>query len=252
MTFNVAADAYDSFMGRYSRLLAPQMADLAGVQAGQRILDVGAGPGALTAELVRRVGAELVTAAEPSPPFVSALRARNRGVSVMQASAEELPFDDDTFDASLAQLVVHFMTDPVAGLREMRRVTRPGGTVVASVWDLNEGQSPLERFWSAARSIDPGVADESELAGSRRGHLEELMAAAGLHHITGAELWIETQHETFDDWWQPFEAGVGPAGAYFAKQTPERQAEIRELAQASVSEEPFVLRARAWAARGIA
>jgi hypothetical protein len=124
--------------------------------------------------------------------------------------------------------------------------------VVASVWDLNEGQSPLERFWSAARSIDPGVGDESDLAGSRRGHLEELMTSAGLHDITGTELWIETQHETFEDWWRPFEAGVGPAGAHFAQQTPLRQAEIRALARASVKEEPFVLRARAWAARGVA
>jgi SAM-dependent methyltransferase len=252
MTFNVAADAYDSFMGRYSRLLAPQMADLAGVRAGQRVLDVGAGPGALTAELVRRVGAELVTAAEPSAPFVEALRERNPGVTVRQAGAEEPPFDDDTFDAALAQLVVHFMTDPVAGLRQMRRVTRPGGVVVASVWDLNEGQSPLERFWSAARTLDPSIADESDLAGSRRGHLEELMTAAGLHDVTAAELWIETRHETFEDWWRPVEAGVGPAGAHFAQQTPLRQAEIRALARASVKEEPFVLRARAWAARGVA
>src|SRR5699024_10520012 len=107
----------------YSRLLAPQMADLAGVRAGQGVLDVGAGPGALTAELVRRVGAGAVSAVEPSAPFVEALRARNPGVKVVQANAEQLPFDDDAFDAAIAQLVVHFMTDPVAGLREMRRVT---------------------------------------------------------------------------------------------------------------------------------
>ena len=252
MTFNVAADAYDLFMGRYSRLLAPEMADFAGVRAGQRVLDVGAGPGALTAELVRRVGADGVSAVEPSAPFVEALRARNPGVTVVQASAEQLPFEDDTFDAALAQLVVHFMTDPVAGLREMRRVTRPGGVVAAAVWDLNEGQSPLDRFWNAARQLDPGVSDESELAGSRRGHLEELLRAAGFSDVTGGELWIETEHATFEDWWRPFEGGVGPAGVYFAEQSEKRQTEIRELCRASVLEEPFTVRARAWAARGSA
>ena len=118
MTFAVAADSYDRFMGRYSVLLAPQLAALAGVAAGQRVLDVGCGPGALTTELVRLLGPEAVTAVDPSEPFVAAARERNPGVTVEQAPAEQLPFADDSFDAALAQLVVHFMTDPVAGLVE--------------------------------------------------------------------------------------------------------------------------------------
>ncbi len=135
VSFDVAADAYDRFMGRYSQLLSPQMADLAGVRPGQRVLDVGCGPGALTAELVTRLGPEGVGAVDPSEPFVAAARARHPGVDVSQASAEELPFADGSFDAALAQLVVHFMKDPVAGLAEMARVTRPGGVVAACVWD---------------------------------------------------------------------------------------------------------------------
>src|SRR3954447_22370223 len=134
MTFNVAADAYDSFMGRYSVQLAAQLADLAGVQSGQRVVDVGCGPGALTAELVRR-GAD-VSAVDPSPQFVAAAAERYPDAHVEQATAEKLPFADDGFDTALAQLVVHFMADPVAGLEEMARVTRTGGVVVASVWDL--------------------------------------------------------------------------------------------------------------------
>src|SRR5688572_19161989 len=122
MTFNVAATAYDAFMGRYSAPLSPQLADLAGVETGQRVLDVGCGPGALTAELVRRVGAPNVAAVDPSEPFVTAARERQPGVDVRLAPAEDLPFEDDAFDAALAQLVVHFMDDPVAGLKEMRRV----------------------------------------------------------------------------------------------------------------------------------
>lgn len=139
MTFAVAADAYDRFMGRYSMPLAPPFADFAGVVAARRVLDVGCGPGALTTELVRRLGPAAVTAVDPSEPFVEAARERYPEVRVEHAPAEQLPFEDDAFDAALAQLVVHFMSDPVAGLREMKRVTRADGVVSACVWDLVRG-----------------------------------------------------------------------------------------------------------------
>src|SRR5215212_8556596 len=134
-SFDVAAESYDRFMGRYSIQLSAQLADYAGVAAGQRVLDVGSGPGALTAELVQRLGARNVAAVDPSEPFVAAARARHPGVDVRLATAESLPHRDAVFDAALAQLVVHFMADPVAGLHEMRRVTRSPGTVAACVWD---------------------------------------------------------------------------------------------------------------------
>ncbi len=174
MSFNVAAESYDRFMGRYSTLLSPQLADLAGVAVGQTVLDVGCGTGALTAELVRRLGTGNVVAVDPSEPFVTATRGRHPGVDVRLASAERLPFDDDSFDASLAQLVVHFMDDPRAGIAEMRRVTRPGGVIVACVWDHAGERGPLSVFWRAAHSLDARTIDESRLAGARRGHLVEL------------------------------------------------------------------------------
>ena len=252
MAFDVAAEAYDRFMGRYSRPLSPQLADLAGVQKGQRVLDVGCGPGALTAELVDRVGAASVSAVDPSAPFVEAARARNPGVEVLEASAELLPFDDDGFDASLAQLVVHFMSDPVSGLAEMRRVTRPGGAVAASVWDHAGGRGPLSLFWQAARELDADIADESDLAGAREGHLAELFASAGLREIRDTALEVSVEHETFDEWWEPYTAGVGPAGAYVASLDPERRTELRERCRAALPNAPFVLTSRAWAARGLA
>lgn len=252
MSFDVAAEAYDRFMGRYSQPLSPQLVDLAGVQQGDRVLDVGCGPGALTTELVRRLGAEAVAAVDPSEPFVDAARERNPGVDVRLAPAERLPFPDATFDATLAQLVVHFMTDPVAGLSEMRRVTRRDGVVAACVWDHAGAGGPLSLFWDAARELDPGVHDESTLAGAREGHLAELFVAAGLRSVAATVLSVTLEHATFDDWWAPFTQGVGPAGAYVAGLDEEDRGALRERCRQRIPASPFVLTARAWAARGLA
>ena len=250
MSFDVAADAYDRFMGRYSVQLSAQLADFAEVHHGQTVLDVGCGPGALTAELVMRLGPESVAAVDPSEPFVAAARARQPGVDVVQASAEQLPFPDGAFDAALAQLVVHFMSDPVAGLTEMARVTRRDGVVAACVWDHAGGQGPLSTFWNAARELDPGVSDESHLAGAREGHLAELFGAAGLRQIEETTVAASLEHATFEAWWDPFTGGVGPAGAHVAGLDAERRAELRERCRRILPAAPFVLTARAWAARG--
>jgi SAM-dependent methyltransferase len=251
VSFDVAAEAYDRFMGRYSLLLSPRLADLAEVHSGQRVLDVGCGPGALTAELVTRIGAGSVAAVDPSEPFVAAARARNPGVDVRQASAERLPFPDRAFDAALAQLVVHFMADPVAGLTEMARVTRPDGVIAACVWDHSGDQGPLSLFWKTARELDPEVVDESNLAGARPGHLTELFGAAGLHAIEETSLTASLEHPSFEAWWEPFTGGVGPAGSYVAGLDADRRADLRERCRARIPTAPFVVMARAWAARGL-
>jgi SAM-dependent methyltransferase len=248
--FTVAAESYDRFMGKFSIPLAPQLCDFACVEAGQRALDVGCGPGALTGELARRVGPSAVTAVDPSEPFVAAARERNPGVEVERAPAEHLPFDDDAFDVSLAQLVVHFMDDAVAGLGEMARVTRPGGTVAACVWDHGGGAGPLSRFWTAARELDPDVADESLLAGARQGHLAELFRAAQLQDVEETTLTVRVEHPTFHAWWEPFTLGVGPAGAYLRTLDSEQQQRLRERCRASAPGDQVTVTARAWAARG--
>ena len=252
MSFTVGADAYDRFMGRYSAPLAPQFADFAAVDAGQRVLDVGCGPGALTAELVRRLGPGTVSAVDPSEPFVAAARERHPGVSVQRAAAEELPFEDRTFDAALAQLVVHFMTHPAVGLREMARVTRKDGVVAACVWDHAGGRGPLSLFWRAARELDPDVEGESQLAGAREGHLGQLFQAAGLHEIEESALSVSVEHPSFEEWWEPFTLGVGPAGGYAAGLDAKRQAQLRELCRQMLPAPPFIATALAWAARGLA
>jgi SAM-dependent methyltransferase len=248
--FNVAADAYDRFMGRYSTLLSPQMADLAMVRPGQRVLDVGCGPGALTTVLVERLGAAQVAAVDPSGPFVEAARRRFPGVDIQLAPAEDLPFEADAFDASIAQLVVHFMSDPVAGLREMRRVTRPGGMVAACVWDHAGGRGPLGVFWAAARQLDPDVADESQLAGARRGHLGELFEAAGIAEVEQSEINATLSHPSFEEWWEPYTQGVGPAGTYVAGLDRERRQQLRERCRELLPNPPFTLESLAWTARG--
>jgi SAM-dependent methyltransferase len=252
MSFTAPADAYDRFMGRYSVLLSAQLADVAGVRGGQRVLDVGCGPGALTAELVGRVGPAAVSAVDPAEQFVAAARERHSDVSVEQASAEHLPFPDDTFDAALAQLVVHFMSDPAAGVAEMRRVTRADGVVAACVWDHGSGRGPLSPLWAAAKELDPGVHDESRLVGSQQGDLSRLFESAGLREIEETALEVSLEHPSFEDWWEPFTFGVGPAGAYVAGLDPERRDQLRERCREALPDAPFVLTSRAWTARGLA
>jgi SAM-dependent methyltransferase len=250
VSFEVAADAYDQFMGRFSRLLAPQMADLAGVHPGQDALDVGCGTGALTQVLVDRLGAKNVTGVDPSEAFVAAARERFPDVRIEHGSAEALPFDDDVVDASIAQLVVHFMKDPVRGIGEMRRVTRPGGTVAACVWDHAGKTGPLHLFWAAANSLGPNAPDEANLPGAREGHLLELFGAAGLRDVEGSVVVADLEMPTFDDYWAPFNRGVGPAGAYVRQLAPAERERLREKARELAGSEPFTVTARAWAARG--
>ena len=248
MSFDVSPDAYLRFMGRFSEPLAVQFADLTGIGPGQRVLDVGCGPGALTAELVSRTSPDAVSAVEPSASFAAAVRERLPGVDVRRSAAERLPFPDDTFDAALAQLVVHFMTDPAAGLREMGRVTRPGGVVSACVWDHAAGRGPLGVFWQAVRELDPAADDESDLPGVREGHLATLFAQAGLNGTQVTTLTVPASYASFEDWWEPFTLGVGPAGAYVAALAPDRQAALRDQCRHLLPAGPVEISASAWAA----
>jgi SAM-dependent methyltransferase len=248
MSFEVSPEAYQRFMGRFSEPLAAAFADLAGLRPGQRVLDVGCGPGALTAELARRQGAALVSAVDPSQAFVTAVRDRLPDVSAQRAAAEDLPFPDGAFSAALAQLVVHFMADPVAGLREMGRVAAAGGTVAACVWDYAGGRGPLSLFWRAARDLDPAAPDESGRAGVREGHLAELFGQAGLGPVRNSLLTVRSRYASFEDWWEPLTLGIGPPGAYVAALADENRAALRDRCRDLLPDGPIEVTACAWAA----
>ncbi len=235
-------------MGRYSEPLAVEFADLADVSTGHRALDVGCGPGALTAQLVERLGVDAVSAIDPSPSFVGAIRARFPELDVRSGVAEDLPFPDGCFDLSLAQLVVHFMTDPVAGLREMARVSRPGGLVGACVWD-HAGGGPLTAFWQAVHEVDPDARGEDQLAGARAGHLEKLCEAADLTHIEATTLTVTVRFATFADWWEPFLLGVGPAGAYVSQLDQGGREVLRTRCASLFPPASFDVTASAWCVR---
>jgi SAM-dependent methyltransferase len=247
--FETSADAYNQFMGRYSRPLASALVGHLGGRLGNRVADVGCGPGALTEVLLETAGPAEVIAVDPSRSFVTAARDR-WGVPAVAAQAERLPFSDDVFGATLAQLVVHFMSAPVAGLCEMARVTMPGGVVAASVWDHAGGHGPLSAFWRAARELDSAAPDESSLPGTASGQLATMAQAAGWSDVVETQLTVEVEHPSFDQWWEPFTFGVGPAGVYVTGLTADDRRALRLRLRVLLSDGPFAVAGRAWTVVG--
>jgi SAM-dependent methyltransferase len=256
-TFRASADAYDRFVGRYSGALATELIEFAGVEPEMRALDVGCGPGALAAALMERLGAGSVSAADPSEPFVEAARARVPGAEVVLASADALPFADESFDAALSQLVVNFMPDAEAGVREMARVTRPGGVVASCVWDYAGEMTLLRAFWDAALEVDPeraALADEGAvMRWCGHGELAELWRDAGLREVRFGQLVVRAGYADFEELWSPLPTGVAPAGAFCKSLDDERRAALHDAyrSRLGVGDGPFELTARAWAAAGV-
>jgi SAM-dependent methyltransferase len=253
-TFRGSADAYDRLVGRYGSPLAAALIEFARVEPEMRALDVGCGTGALTAALTERLGEPNVCAVDPSEPFAEACRTRVPGVEVLVASAEALPFADETFDATLAQLVVNFMGDPEAGVREMARVTRAGGVVASCVWDYPGEMTLLRAFWEGAREVDPEAPDEGAvMRWCAEGELAELWREVGLGAVRFGALVVRARYADFEDLWSPLLAGVGPSGAFCRSLDDERRTRVYHAfrSRLGVGEGPFELTARAWAVAGI-
>jgi SAM-dependent methyltransferase len=255
-TFRVSAAAYDGHVGRYCADLARRLIGFAGIAEGAAVLEVGAGTGLLTAELATAVGpAGRVTAVEPSAPFATACRDRVPTAVVLDARAEDLPFSDAAFDSALSQLVVNFMTDPLAGVREMSRCTRPGGVVASCVWDYAGQMTLLRAFWDAAIAVHPGAARRDEgvtMPYCDSDSLPGLWTRAGLYEVAVTELWPTATYAGFDQLWAPFALGVAPSGAFTASLDPAPRAALREefFRRLGSPTGAFTLTARAWAVRG--
>lgn len=256
MSFAVAAEAYDRHVGRYGPGLAAGLIEAAGLRSGQRALDVGSGPGALTRALTGVLGSDAVAAVEPSEPFVAALRERLPGVDVRLGTAEEIPFATEAFDAALAQLAVNFMSEPERGVAEMCRVVKPDGVIGACVWDYPGEMTLLRAFWDAAAALDPAAAapydERTNMPFARAGELADLWRAVGLRDVEDGALAVVADYASFDDLWAPFAAGVAPSGAYAASLDDGRRGELRDeyYRRLGSPRGSFRLTARAWYAIG--
>jgi SAM-dependent methyltransferase len=250
MSFSVPGAAYDRFVGRYSRVIAPRFADFAAV-AGGPVLELGCGPGALTAVLADRYGAASTAAIDPSASFVEACRARVPGADVRLGPAEQLPFGDAAFAGALSQLVLSFVSDPVRVLAEARRVVRKGGVIAACTFE-ERGFALARTFWEAARTLDPAAPDDARLPFRRLEPMVELWVRTGLTGVTTAVLDLEVRYVDFVDLWEPLTHGVGPPGAWLVSRPESERAAMREawLELLGRPPGPFTLPAQVLAIRG--
>ena len=245
-----ASDGYERFMGRWSRRLAPLFVTFAGITEGDRVLDVGSGTGALSAAAAA-IESVQVTGIERSAAYVAYARNHVDGRFEV-GDALALPFSDDAFDRALSMLVLNFVPDPAAALQQMIRVTRPCGVVAAAVWDYGDGMQMLRTFWDAAVALDPDATprDERHMPLCTHGALAELWRMHGLQDVDEQPLTIEMKFASFDDYWQPFLCGQGPAGVYVSSLAESARHALESRLHERLGDTGFRLEARAWAVSG--
>jgi ubiquinone/menaquinone biosynthesis C-methylase UbiE len=252
-----ASAGYERFMGRWSRVFAPQLVAFAGVKDGQRVLDVGTGTGSLAAALEKAGPGVQVTGIDPSEGFITYAKKNASGRTRFElGDAQALKFPDATFDATLSLFVMNFIPDHVKAIGEMARVTRPQGTVGACVWDYDAGMESLRFFWDEVIALDPAAEpkDERHMKLSRQGQLGELWKRAGLLSVEERPLVMEQAFSSFQDYWGPFLTGAGPGGAYVTSLPEARRQQLENRVRTRVlgnrADGPFTLKARAWCVKG--
>ena len=251
------AEKYERFMGRWSQRLAPPFLKFAGVKEGERVLDVGSGTGSLALAIAAQTRRSEVVGIDPSKAYVDFANQRTSDprLKFQVGDAQSIDFPDGSFNSCLALLVMNFIPDARKAMTEMRRVTKPGGSIAACVWDYSDGMKMLRLFWDAVGAIDPdNQHDESTMPLCRKGELAALWREMGLKDVEEKELVIDMHFNSFEDYWSPFLEAQGPAGVYVSNLSPERREQLknslRQKVLAGRPDGPFTLKARAWAVRG--
>ena len=246
-------DSYEQFMGRWSRLLAPSFVTFAGIRDGNAVLDVGSGTGVLSLAVRDTDPSGTIEGIDLSPAFVDYATKHHADARIhfQVGDAQKLAFPDATFDAALSLLVLNFVPDPTLAIHEMRRVTKPGGTIAAAVWDYGGDMEMLRIFAEEVSAFDPQfVTDERKMPLGRPGKLLELFRAGGLDQVEEKAIDTPLHFASFDDYWQPFLLATGPGGAYVAKLTPERRDTLAARLRKRLGDGPFDLKGRSWAVKG--
>lgn len=253
------AEAYERFMGRWSRLVAPSLVDFSSLPDDGRVLDVGSGTGSLAFAIGERKSTVRVLGIDPSKEYVAFANSRNPfpdRASFQEGDAQKLQFADASFDASLSLLVFNFIPDPLKALQELRRVTKPAGRISAAVWDYGGGMQMLRKFWDAAVAIDSSAEklDEKHMKLCHEGELSDLWKRGGLKDVLERPMDIAMRFQSFADYWDAFLLGQGPAGAYAVRLDPDKQRALRDEVKRRLSlskeDTPFTLGGRVWAVRG--
>lgn len=249
-------DPYERYIGRWSRLVAPEFVRWLAVESGKRWLDVGCGTGALSAAIVAHANPASVVGVEPSPGFLERARANlGHRVTLKSGGAEALPLDNASIDVAVSGLVLNFVPDLPSALRELRRVTVPGGTIGAYLWDYAEGMQLIRYFWNAAVELDPAAQELDEavrfpLCSSKA--LSDSFAAAGLTHVATSAVEVRTPFKDVADYWSPFLGGQGPAPAYAMSLSEDQRERLRARLTECLPLRPdgsIQLLAKAWAVR---
>ncbi|NUS54059.1 MAG: class I SAM-dependent methyltransferase [Streptomycetaceae bacterium] len=249
-----SGDAYEAYVGRWSRRVAARFVPALGVPANVGWLDVGCGTGVLSAAVLALAEPERVTGVDPSTGFLATARAMVPGVEFVVGDARALPFADGTFGAVVSGLALNFVPESRRAVAEFARVAAAGAVVSAYVWDYAEGMELMRYFWDAALLLDPAIAGLDEglrFPLCRPGALQAAWEEAGLRGVTVAAIDVPTPFASFDDYWLPFLGRQGSAPAYVATLSPAHREALREELRHRLPEGPFELTARAWAVRGI-
>ncbi len=250
-------DAYEAYVGRWSRLVAEAFLRWLGVPPGQDWLDVGCGTGALTATVLAVAGPATVTGVDKSEGFLATAQDRIPGATFQVGDARALPVPDGRFDAVVSGLTLNFVPEPSEAADEFARAAKPGGVAAAYVWDYSGGMAMMRHFWDTAAQLDPAAAELHESVRfplCQPEPLRALWAGAGLDRVASEAIEVATVFADFDDYWRPFLGGQGPAPGYVASLSEEDRDTLRELLRTRlpVREDGSIpLTARAWAVRGV-